>query len=377
VVELVETTSARPVPLVIDCDPGTDDVAALVLAKQLDELEIFDVKAITTVAGNTELINATRNALGVRELLRWDLPIAQGADKPLTRRLETAGEIHGSDGLRGVTLPEQTRGVEPVAAWDLIAEIARESETPIDIVAVGPLTNIAIFVARYPELVGQIRRVVVMGGAILAGNTTAAAEFNAYVDPEAAKVVFRSGIPVYLCPLDVTHAAYITAEELEEIRALGSAPAALFADVLSKGLPYVQHYSGGMGVAIHDPMALMFAAELVSAENGQSTQLRESARPAAEDQPVLNLNGAYSPSSTPKPAGNKTGAPPQQMGYFWATPTYLDIETRSPLTRGMTVTDRYSDSKREPNGFMVDTIDRGVFISRIVSLLARYNPSPA
>ena len=165
------------------------------------------------------------------------------------------------------------------------------------------------------------RRVVIMGGAVLAGNTTPAAEFNSYVDPEAAHRVLTSGVPFWLCPLDVTHQAYVTPAEVAQIAALGTPPAALFADVVARMLPLVSRYAGGLGAPLHDPLAVLYAAD-------------------------------------PAP--------------FTATACYVDVETRGSITRGMTVTDRHSDARRDPNGHLVETVDRARFVATILEVLGRY-----
>ena len=307
------------VPVIVDCDPGTDDVAALVLAHALAQRGDLDVAAVTTVAGNVDVEQATRNALDVVGLLGWDVPVARGAAKPLVADLVTAAEIHGTDGLLGVELPTSSRVADGRPAWQVMRDVAASSDQPIDVVATGPLTNVAVALATYPELGERLRRVVVMGGAFLAGNTTPAAEFNVYVDPEAAQRVFTSGVPFWLCPLDVTHEAYITADELGQARALGSPGAVLFADVIGRYLPLVARYSGGRGAALHDPLAVVYAAD-------------DSLCTSAE--------------------------------------CFVGVETRGSITRGMTVTDRYSDTKLERNGHLVETVDRAAFVARVLDLLA-------
>lgn len=306
------------IPVIIDCDPGFDDIAALILAKNIEH---FDVKAVTTVAGNVELRHTTENALRLLSFLGWDIPVAKGASQPLVRKLETAEDVHGKSGMCGLELPETDKKPVPEPAWDIIYETAKANRGKLDIVAIGPLTNIAVALAKYPELAGWIRRIVIMGGAILAGNTTPAAEFNIYVDPEAAKRVFTSGIPFYLCPLDVTHEGYITGDELDEIGRLGSKEAEFFADLVRRGMHVGKLYTSGRGVPLHDPLALLFAAD---------------------------------------------------DGYFTFEECFIGVETRGSITRGKTVTDCYSDSQLESNGFLVQTVDRAAFMAHIKKLLFRY-----
>ena len=307
------------IPVVIDCDPGVDDIAALLLARQCEGL---DVKAVTTVAGNVPLEHTTKNALELLSFLSWDIPVGRGAERPLTQRLETAEEFHGAGGMGGLTLPSTTKTPEPEPAWDLIHRLAKEHPGELEIIAVGPLTNIAIALAKYPELPGLISRIVVMGGAFLSGNTTPAAEFNIYVDPQAARRVFTSGVPFYLCPLDLTHQGYITKEELDEIGGFGSAQAKFFRDVLMFGYyEMAAAYTGGKGVPLHDPVALLFAAE---------------------------------------------------PGLFTWEECFIGVETQAQLTRGRTVTDCYSDKQLDNNGFLVQTVNRQGFIEHIKALMKKY-----
>lgn len=306
------------IPIIIDCDPGVDDIAALLLARHIGH---FDVKAVTTVAGNVELKYTTQNALQLLSFMEWDIPVAAGASRPLVRELETAEDVHGKKGMCGLTLPETSKTTVSRPAWDVIYETARKNQGNLDIIAVGPLTNIAVALAKYPELAGWVRRIVIMGGAILAGNTTPAAEFNIYVDPEAARRVFTSGIPFYLCPLDVTHQGYITGHELDEIAGYGSKEARFFADIMRPYLAIAGLYSGGRGVALHDPLAMLFAAD---------------------------------------------------DSYFTFEECFIGVETRGSVTRGKTVTDCYSDRQLDNNGFLVQTVNRDAFIGHIRNLMSRY-----
>ena len=181
---------SEPTPILLDCDPGHDDAIALLLALASPELELLGV---TTVAGNQTLEKTTANALRVLEFVgRGDVPVAAGAGRPLARELFVADYVHGESGLDGPALPEPQG--EPVAqhAVDFLAERVLGSERPVTLVAVGPLTNVALLLARYPQEAAALERIVIMGGAIAEGNVTPAAEFNIYVDPEAAWRVFRA-----------------------------------------------------------------------------------------------------------------------------------------------------------------------------------------
>src|SRR5437762_2060123 len=188
-------------PFILDCDPGHDDAIALLLALGSPELELVGV---TTVSGNQTLEKTTANAIRVLDHLgRTDIPVAAGAPRPLVRERYVADYVHGETGLDGPELPPPAREPVPGHAIDFIG--ARASEAPLTLVPTGPLTNIALFLARYPELQDRIERVVLMGGAIAEGNVTPAAEVNIWADPEAADRAFQSGRDVPLAGLGVPH----------------------------------------------------------------------------------------------------------------------------------------------------------------------------
>jgi inosine-uridine nucleoside N-ribohydrolase len=205
-------------PIVMDCDPGHDDAIAILLALASPEVEL---RGITTVAGNQTLDKTTRNALKVLELAgRSDIPVAAGADAPLERTLRVAANVHGETGLDGPALPEPTMQVVDAHAADFLAELI---EPGVVLVPTGPLTNVALLLQRHPDVRDRLERIVWMGGAIAEGNVTPAAEFNAFVDPEAAAIVFGSGIPVTLIGLDVTHQALFTRAHADRLRDTGAA----------------------------------------------------------------------------------------------------------------------------------------------------------
>ena len=210
-----------PKSVILDVDPGHDDAVALMMACGAPEL---DVRAVTTVAGNATLPNTTRNALRVLSLIgRPDLPVAAGATKPLTRALRTAANIHGESGLDGPEeLPPPTFEADDRDAVRLIADTLRESPDPVTLIPVGPLTNIALLLREHPELKGRVSHVCLMGGSMGLGNTTPAAEFNIYVDPEAAREVFESGLPITMCGLDVTHESGAGPKERARLRSIGA-----------------------------------------------------------------------------------------------------------------------------------------------------------
>ena len=200
-------------------DPGHDDAVALMLACGAPELE---VRAVTTVAGNVPLEKTTRNSLRVLSLIgRDDVSVGVGAANPLIRPLRTAENIHGESGLDGPEIPEATFAPDERGALRLIADILEGSSEPVTLIPTGPLTNIATLLQDHPELKSRIGRIVLMGGSMSLGNTTPAAEFNVYVDPEAAQVVFGSGLPITMVGLDITHQAGAGPERRERLRTAG------------------------------------------------------------------------------------------------------------------------------------------------------------
>lgn len=203
------------IPILLDCDPGHDDAIAILLALASPEVELL---GITTVSGNQTLEKTTANAIRVLELVgRADVPVAAGADRPLVRERHVAEYVHGETGLDGPDLPPP-RGA-PVGRH--AAEFLAERIDGATLVAVGPLTNVALLLALHPD--ARPERIVIMGGAIAEGNVTPAAEFNIWADPEAARRVFESGIDVTMVGLDVTHRALMTREHAERLRAMGTA----------------------------------------------------------------------------------------------------------------------------------------------------------
>ena len=205
-------------PVLLDCDPGHDDAIAILLALASPEVEL---RGITTVAGNQTLEKTTRNALKVLELAgRTHIPVAAGADAPLRRTLRVAANVHGESGLDGPSLPEPTTKVVDGHAADVLAELI---EPGVVLVPTGPLTNVALMLERHPDVRDRLERIVWMGGAIAEGNVTPAAEFNAFVDPEAAARVFASGIEVTLIGLDITHKALFTRAHADRLRGTGRA----------------------------------------------------------------------------------------------------------------------------------------------------------
>jgi inosine-uridine nucleoside N-ribohydrolase len=204
-------------PVLIDCDPGHDDAIALLLALASPELEVL---GITTVAGNQTLGKTTANALKILEFTgRTEIPIAAGAARPLVREPYVAAHVHGETGMDGPDLPDPaTRPVEQHA----VEFLAERIEPGVVLVPTGPLTNVGLLLARYPDVAERLERIVLMGGAIAEGNVTPAAEFNIWADPEAAHRVFTCGADVTMIGLDVTHKALLFPEKVDELRTAGS-----------------------------------------------------------------------------------------------------------------------------------------------------------
>jgi inosine-uridine nucleoside N-ribohydrolase len=245
---------ASPRRIIIDTDPGVDDAFAILLALSSPELQ---VEAITPVSGNVPLALTLPNALRLVEIAgRTDIPVAAGASLPLTRRLITASYVHGEDGLGGVNFPPPRTKPVAESATEIIRRIVRAHPGEITIVAVGPLTNIATALRSDPELAGMIPGLVLMGGSISGGNITPAAEFNFYVDPEAAHVVFHSGIPIVMVGLDVTRKVQLRDEHAAALEAAPN-PVSQAAAKIARSTIAQYRRTGFPGFPMmHDPLAL-------------------------------------------------------------------------------------------------------------------------
>ena len=238
------------IPILIDCDPGHDDAMAILLALASPEVE---VRGITTVGGNQTLEKTTANALKILELAgRTDIPVAAGAAGPLERTLRTAANVHGESGLDGPDLPPPSIGPVDAHAWELLDELI---EPGVVLVPTGPLTNVALLLRHRPDIRDRLERIVWMGGAIAEGNVTPAAEFNAFVDPEAAALVFGSGIDVTMIGLDVTHQALFGPAHAERLRGAGRAGEAV-AELSDFFLEFHRQRYRFEGAPIHDAMAV-------------------------------------------------------------------------------------------------------------------------
>ena len=245
-----------PRSIIIDCDPGQDDAVALLMA--LASPEQLEILAVTTVAGNVPLAHIVRNARSIVELSwRRDVPVHAGCPRPILGSLVTAEEVHGETGLNGVMLPEPTLPLHPTHAVQAIIDIVMtRPEGSVTLVPTGPLTNVALAIVEEPRIVPRLAEIVLMGGARSLGNITAAAEFNFYVDPHAARVVLEAGAPIVMFDLDVTHTVLTTGERLDMIRAVGTPVATTVAAILDfYGRHDIQRH-GLAGAPLHDPCTI-------------------------------------------------------------------------------------------------------------------------
>lgn len=245
--------------IILDCDPGHDDALAMMLAAGDPRVELV---AVTTCAGNQTVEKVTRNALSVCAVAGIDVPVAAGAAGPLVRPQLVAPDIHGDSGLDGPVLPAPRRAVEPKHAVDVIIDEVMAAEPgTITLVPTGPLTNIALAMAKEPRIVERVERVVLMGGAYTRGNRTPAAEFNIIADPEAAQAVFAADWPVTMVGLDLTHQALATPEVVERIRAIGSPLSDFVVEVLGFfAATYLEH-QGFTSPPVHDLCCVAWVAD--------------------------------------------------------------------------------------------------------------------
>lgn len=252
---LAAAPANKPRRIILDTDPGVDDAIAFFLALRSPELQ---VEAVTPVSGNVPLALTLPNALRLLEICgRTDIPVAPGAATPLVRRLVTAKYAHGNNGLGGVEFPEPK--MKPVAetAPDLMRRIIRANPSEISIVAVGPLTNVALLLKEDPSIATLIRSIEIMGGSFSGGNITPAAEFNFYVDPEAARIVFDSGVPITMVGLDVTRKVVIKDDQVKALEAGQNPVSQAAGKILRANLERIRKTSPGVpGFAMHDPLTV-------------------------------------------------------------------------------------------------------------------------
>ena len=307
--------------IIIDTDPGQDDAVAILLAlASPDEIEVL---GITAVAGNVPLSLTEKNARIVCELAgRPDIPVYAGCDRPLKRKLVTAEHVHGKTGLDGPELPEPKIKLQEKHGVDFIIDtILQEPENSVSLCPLGPLTNIASAILKQPKIVSRIKQIVLMGGAYFeVGNITPTAEFNIFVDPDAAKIVFEAGIDMVVMPLDVTHKALVTGERNEAFRRLNSPVGIAVAEMTDFFERFDKEKYGSSGAPLHDPCVTAY---------------------------LIN----------PK--------------IFSGKKINIEIETKSELTLGMTVADWWGVTNRKANAFFVGDLDSEKFFNLLTERLGR------
>lgn len=310
-----------PRKIIIDTDPGQDDAVAILLA--LASPEELEVLGITAVAGNVPLTLTERNARIVCELAgRSDMRIFAGCDRPLRHSLVTAEHVHGKTGLDGPDLPEPTMPLAPGHAVDFIIDTLRtEPAGTVTLCPLGPLTNIATAFEKAPDIASRVQEIVLMGGAYFeVGNITPAAEFNIYVDPEAAEIVIKSGCKITIMPLDVTHKALVTKPRNDAFRALGTPVGIAVAEMTDFFERFDKEKYGSAGAPLHDPCVTAYLLK-----------------------PEL-FNGRH---------------------------VNVEVETTSTLTRGMTVADWWSVTDRPPNAMFMGDLDADGFFTLLTDRLAQ------
>ena len=306
--------------IIIDTDPGQDDAVAILLALASPEL---DVLGITAVAGNVPLPLTQKNARIVCELAgKPEVKVFAGCDAPLERPLVTAEYVHGKTGLDGPELPDPTMALQDQHAVDFIIDTLRAEEPgTVTLCPLGPLTNIATAFQRAPDIVDRVAQIVLMGGAYFeVGNVTPAAEFNIYVDPQAADIVFKSGCDIVVMPLDVTHKALVTKPRNDAFRALGTKVGVAVAEMTDFFERFDREKYGSEGAPLHDPCvtAYLLRPELFS--------------------------------------GRRVN---------------VEVETQSELTLGMTVADWWGVTDREANALFIGDLDADGFFTLLTERLAR------
>ena len=310
-----------PRKIIIDTDPGQDDAVALLLA--LASPEEVTVLGVTAVAGNVPLPLTEKNARIICELAgKPDTKVFAGCDAPLKRKLVTAEHVHGTTGLDGPQMADPVMPLQSQHAVDFIIEtLRREPAGSVTLCPLGPLTNIATALQRAPDIAARVQEIVLMGGAYFeVGNITPAAEFNIYVDPEAAEIVFKSGIPLVVMPLDVTHKALTTKPRIAAFRTMGTEAGRMVAEWTDFFERFdVQKY-GSEGAPLHDPCVIAYLL-----------------------QPAL----------------------------FSGRHINVEIETQSELTLGMTVADWWGVTDRKPNALFIGDLDADGFYALLTERIAR------
>ncbi len=245
-------------PIILDCDPGHDDAIAILLAANNPELELL---GITVSTGNQTLKKTARNALNVCDYLNVEVPVAQGAPRPLVRDLQIAEDIHGESGLDGVDFQTHDRHLDERHAVDFIIETLLQSGSPITMVTTGPMTNLAMALRRAPKIKDNIREVVLMGGSFGYGNVSPAAEFNILVDPEAAHIVFSSGLKVTMVGLDATRQVLVLPDIVKRMENINSRASDLFVKLMKVFNENQRKIFGLPGGPLHDPLTIAYLTD--------------------------------------------------------------------------------------------------------------------
>ena len=262
-------TVEHPLPLIIDSDPGLDDALAIGLAVARPELDLL---AVTTVGGNADVRHCTENALRLLHAYgRSDIPVAEGAAGAIFGSVVRATEVHGEGGIGTTRLEPSPATALAEGAVALMARLIRNHPEPVAIAPIGPLTNIALLLRLYPELAPRIAHLCLMGGSIGEGNTTVSAEFNIYADPEAADIVFQSGVPITMIGLDVTHQALLDRNSVAALRAGGGTAARIAAELTEYALDRNMEWTGATTTAIHDAVAVAHLASRTSSRSPHIT----------------------------------------------------------------------------------------------------------
>ncbi len=313
----------RPRPVILDTDPGIDDALAILLAIASPEVEL---RAVTVTGGNCPLEQAVQNALALLDTVESSVPVVPGVALPLIRPPFTAPETHGTSGLGNAVLPLPRNKPAPAHAVDVLVQEIMNAVDPVTLVAVAPLTNVAVALRREPRVAERVHEVIVMGGAVdVPGNTTPLAEFNVYVDPHAAYIVLHSGLPLTIVPWDITSRVLLTQAHVDMLLRTPSPVTRFVADATSFYIDFHRQYFGYAGCSINDPVALVLAF-----------------------QPAL---AQY-------------------------TEVFVDVEIESAKSMGKTIADTQQVWKRPANARLVTSFEQEAFLTlfldRMLALARRY-----
>lgn len=309
----------KRIPIILDTDPGVDDTTAIVMSLASEQLEL---KGIVAVAGNVERHHTANNVRNIVKICgRQDVPVFLGEEKPLVRELVTASHIHGENGMGSLDLPVSDIPFAKESGVDFIYRTACENPGDLRLVTIGPMTDAGRLIEKYPDITGKLHSIVAMGGVMEVGNVTPAAEYNIYADPEAAKIVFDSGIPIVLVGLDVTVPTVVTRDQNKDFKSIGNPVADLLSDLntylMDKESPFNKK-----GAIMHDPLALSYLL----------------------DPSIFELEDYY-----------------------------VDVVCDQGKARGMTLVDKYRISGKAPNVHVAVKADNEKFIQLLMDILHRYS----